>query len=203
MRLLECEAGAERTGLYFTCINSYLSPEEVAYIVNDSDGEGVHLDGGQARRRVAAAALCPNVERWLMIDADRTRRPVRAVRRSDGEVPDRPRRQRDARRGDAVFVGHHRSAEGHPAPAARHAPGEMLPALHGAEVHVRLPGRHALPVARAAVPLGTAGEHLGSDAPWRDVRDHGALRSGAVPRTGRASTRSPTRRSCPRCSRAC
>jgi long-chain acyl-CoA synthetase len=30
IRLLECEGGAERTGLYFTCINSYLSPEEVA-----------------------------------------------------------------------------------------------------------------------------------------------------------------------------
>src|SRR5262245_20749033 len=34
-RLLECERAAERTGLYFTCINSYLAPDEAAYIVND------------------------------------------------------------------------------------------------------------------------------------------------------------------------
>jgi long-chain acyl-CoA synthetase len=34
--MLLTEAGAERTGLYFTPVNSYLSAEEVAYVVNDS-----------------------------------------------------------------------------------------------------------------------------------------------------------------------
>ena len=34
--MLLAEAGAERTGLYFTPVNSYLAPEEVAYVVNDS-----------------------------------------------------------------------------------------------------------------------------------------------------------------------
>jgi len=29
-RLLEWEGAAERTGLYYTCVNSYLSTEEVA-----------------------------------------------------------------------------------------------------------------------------------------------------------------------------
>src|SRR5689334_15730990 len=33
-RMLECEGGAERSGLYYTCINSYLAPDEVAYIIN-------------------------------------------------------------------------------------------------------------------------------------------------------------------------
>ena len=37
LRMLELEGGAERTGLYYTCINSYLAPDEVAYIVSDSD----------------------------------------------------------------------------------------------------------------------------------------------------------------------
>jgi len=36
LRLLEAQGAAERTGLYYTCINSYLSVEEAAYIVNDS-----------------------------------------------------------------------------------------------------------------------------------------------------------------------
>ena len=40
-RMLELEGGAERTGLYYTCINSYLAPDEVAYIVNDSDARVV------------------------------------------------------------------------------------------------------------------------------------------------------------------
>src|SRR5688572_17601827 len=38
-RLLEAEGAAERTGLYYTCINAYLAAEEVAYIVNDSESQ--------------------------------------------------------------------------------------------------------------------------------------------------------------------
>src|SRR5437870_12804461 len=34
-RMLECEGAAERTGRYYTCINSYLAADEAAYIVND------------------------------------------------------------------------------------------------------------------------------------------------------------------------
>ena len=68
--MLECEGAAERTGLYYTCINSYLSAEEVAYIVNDSTARIVVTS--QAKREVAAQlpALCPNVERWLIADTD-------------------------------------------------------------------------------------------------------------------------------------
>ena len=60
-RILEVGGAAERTGIYFTCINSYLSPEEVAYIVNDSDSQV--LISSAAKREVAAALppLCPNV----------------------------------------------------------------------------------------------------------------------------------------------
>src|SRR3984957_13887257 len=35
-RLLEIEGGAERVGLYFTLINTYLAADEVAYIVSNS-----------------------------------------------------------------------------------------------------------------------------------------------------------------------
>ncbi len=37
LRYFETMAAAERAGLYYTCINSYLTPEEVAYIVDDCD----------------------------------------------------------------------------------------------------------------------------------------------------------------------
>ena len=68
--MLEIGGGAERTGLYFTCINSYLSPEEVAYIVNDSDARV--LISSAAKREVAAALppLCPKVRRFLMVNQD-------------------------------------------------------------------------------------------------------------------------------------
>jgi long-chain acyl-CoA synthetase len=68
-RMLECEGGAERTGLYYTCINSYLAVDEAAYIVNDSQAR-VFVTS-EAKREVAAQLpkLCPNVERWLMVDS--------------------------------------------------------------------------------------------------------------------------------------
>ena len=68
-RLLEAEGAAERTGLYFTCINSYLSADEVAYIVNDCQAKVIITT--KAKREVAQQlpGLCPDVQRWLMIDA--------------------------------------------------------------------------------------------------------------------------------------
>lgn len=66
IRMLEIEAGAERTGLYFTLINTYLGPDEVAYIVTNSQSR--LLISSQARRPVAqaAAAKCPALECMLM-----------------------------------------------------------------------------------------------------------------------------------------
>jgi long-chain acyl-CoA synthetase len=67
-RMLEAEGAAERSGLYYTCINSYLSPEEAAYIVNDSESQV--LIASAAKRGVAEALpdLCPKVRRFLMCD---------------------------------------------------------------------------------------------------------------------------------------
>ncbi len=65
-RMLMCEGGAERTGVYYTCVNSYLSAEEVAYIVNDSEARVVMTAGAKSEVASRLPALCPNVERWLM-----------------------------------------------------------------------------------------------------------------------------------------
>ncbi|HYD09828.1 MAG TPA: AMP-binding protein [Acidimicrobiales bacterium] len=70
LRMLEVEGGAERTGLYFTCINSYLSADEVAYIVNDSESKVVVTSAAKREIAMQLPALCPNVERWLMADID-------------------------------------------------------------------------------------------------------------------------------------
>src|SRR5438270_9662852 len=69
-RLLEIEGGAERTGLYFTCINSYLAPAEVAYIVNDCEARLVVSSAALGRVAKELPALCPKVERWLIVDTD-------------------------------------------------------------------------------------------------------------------------------------
>ena len=64
IRYAECCAAGERAGLYFTCINSYLAPDEVAYIVNNSESK--ILITSQAKRAMALAGIgampkCPAV----------------------------------------------------------------------------------------------------------------------------------------------
>ena len=68
-RMLECEGAAERTGLYFTCINHYLAPEEAAYIINDSGARLVVSSAAKWEVAEQLPARCPAVERWLLADA--------------------------------------------------------------------------------------------------------------------------------------
>ncbi|HYO04022.1 MAG TPA: AMP-binding protein [Mycobacterium sp.] len=67
-RYVECCAAGERSGLYFTCINSFLTPDEIAYIVNNSEAR--LLIFSEEKRAVATEALkqCPNVEVALIVD---------------------------------------------------------------------------------------------------------------------------------------
>jgi acyl-CoA synthetase (AMP-forming)/AMP-acid ligase II len=65
--VLITEAGAERTGVYYTPVNSYLSAEEVAYVVNNSGARVVFTSVGKSEVAVQLPALCPNVERWVMV----------------------------------------------------------------------------------------------------------------------------------------
>src|SRR5262249_10557271 len=68
--MLLAEAGAERTGLYFTPVNSYLAAEEVAYVVNDSQSRVVITSRAKAAVAAQLPALCPHVERWVMVGAE-------------------------------------------------------------------------------------------------------------------------------------
>ena len=68
-RYLELQGAAERTGLYYTLVNSYLSAEEVAYIVNDCQARVFITSAAKRDVAVAAAADCPRVERFLMVGA--------------------------------------------------------------------------------------------------------------------------------------
>ncbi|MCW5639231.1 MAG: AMP-binding protein [Rubrivivax sp.] len=67
-RYLEACSAGYRAGLYFTCINSFLTPEELAYIVNNSESR--LLITSRAKLAVAAEALksCPKVALCLVVD---------------------------------------------------------------------------------------------------------------------------------------
>jgi long-chain acyl-CoA synthetase len=69
-RMLELEGGAERVGLYYTLINSYLAPDEVAYIVTNSQSRLLFSSAAKREVAQAAAAKCPQLERKLMTGTD-------------------------------------------------------------------------------------------------------------------------------------
>jgi acyl-CoA synthetase (AMP-forming)/AMP-acid ligase II len=69
-RMLEIEGAAERTGVYFTLVNAYLAPDEVAYIVNNSRSRVFFSTVAKRDVAEAAAELCPEVERLLMVGLD-------------------------------------------------------------------------------------------------------------------------------------
>lgn len=68
-RFIESCVAGERTGLYYTCINSFLTAQEVAYIVNNSESQV--LVTSVSRLAVAQEALreCPRVKMCLVVDA--------------------------------------------------------------------------------------------------------------------------------------
>jgi len=86
-RMLEAEGGAERSGLYYTCINSYLAPDEVAYIVNDSESRIVITSAAKREVAMQLPELCPNVERWLMADIDAPDGPFEPLAAAMAEHP--------------------------------------------------------------------------------------------------------------------
>jgi long-chain acyl-CoA synthetase len=67
-RYLECCGAGERSGLYFTCVNSYLMAGELAYIV--TNGESRVLITSMAKLDIAREALpqCPKVELCIVVD---------------------------------------------------------------------------------------------------------------------------------------
>jgi long-chain acyl-CoA synthetase len=67
-RYLEACGAGERSGLYFTCVNSYLTPGELAYIVNNSCSR--ILITSVAKLDIAREALkqCPKVELCIVAD---------------------------------------------------------------------------------------------------------------------------------------
>ena len=117
-RYVECCAAGERSGHYYTCVNSFLTVEELAYILNNSQSKV--LITSQAKREVALGALplCPKVELCLVVDGPGDGDKVAQSRAGDGRPAVDADRRRVARHADALFVGHDRPAQGHPAAAA-------------------------------------------------------------------------------------
>jgi long-chain acyl-CoA synthetase len=89
-RFIECDVAGERSGLYYTNVNSFLTARELAYIVNNSHSKA--LITSEARREVALEALreCPNVELCLTVDGPGDGARVRNLDEATAEFPSTP-----------------------------------------------------------------------------------------------------------------
>jgi len=67
-RYIECCSAGERSGLYYTCINSYLMPDEVAYILENSESKILITSMAKRDAALRAMAQCPRIEWCLVVD---------------------------------------------------------------------------------------------------------------------------------------
>ena len=89
-RYLEaCDAG-ERSGLYYTCVNSYLTPGELAYILTNSQSR--ILITSMAKLDIARQALkeCPHVELCIVADGEDESDRIIGLRKSTAGLPNTP-----------------------------------------------------------------------------------------------------------------
>ena len=112
-RMLEIEGGAERVGVYFTLVNAYLAPDEVAYIVNNSRIASCFSppwpNARWPKRRPGPARRWSGFSWWAS-----TRPPTRGSRTRMRWRLYRPTMcLTSARGGHAVLLGDHRAAERH------------------------------------------------------------------------------------------
>jgi long-chain acyl-CoA synthetase len=89
-RYIECCTAGERAGLYYTCVNSFLTFEELAYILANSQSKV--LITSEAKRSVALAALplCPKIELCLIVDGAGDGKKVLNLAEATAGLPSTP-----------------------------------------------------------------------------------------------------------------
>ncbi|MDR3467236.1 MAG: AMP-binding protein [Xanthobacteraceae bacterium] len=89
-RYLEACGAGERSGLYYTCVNSYLTPGELAYIVNNSESRV--LITSRAKLDVAREAIkdCPRLELCVVADGPGESERIVGLAAATAALPDTP-----------------------------------------------------------------------------------------------------------------
>ena len=190
-RYLEACGAGERAGLYFTCVNSYLTGGELAYIVDNSESR--ILITSVAKLDVAREALkqCRKVELCIVVDGAGESERIVGLQDATSGLPKTP--IADECIGTAMLYSS--GTTGRPKGILRPLP-EQPPAAAAAALRLpakalAVPRRHDLSVAGAALSFRAAGRGQSHDPDGRHRHHHGELRSGALSRTGREMGRNP------------
>src|SRR3954470_16111287 len=89
-RYVEACGAGERAGLYYTCVNSYLTPSELAYILTNSESRIVITS--KAKLDVAREAIkeCPRVQLCIVADGDGESERIVGLQQATSGLPDTP-----------------------------------------------------------------------------------------------------------------
>ncbi len=102
---------AQRAGLYYTAISRYLTEDEIAYIIKDC-GAKVFITTPQCADKVKGLIKGePGEPLFYMMDEPAARLPL--LRQGSRRAADHAGGRRGRRLRHAVFLRHHRPAQGH------------------------------------------------------------------------------------------
>ena len=89
-RYLEACGAGERSGLYFTCVNSYLTPSELAYILDNSQSRVLITSVAKLATAREALKACPNVELCIVADGETESERIVGLRDATHGLPKTP-----------------------------------------------------------------------------------------------------------------
>ena len=89
-RYLEACGAGERSGLYYTCVNSYLTPGELAYILTNSESR--ILITSKAKLDVAREAIreCPKIQLCIVVDGEGESDCIVSLQQATSGLPKTP-----------------------------------------------------------------------------------------------------------------
>jgi long-chain acyl-CoA synthetase len=85
--MIAWEAAAERAGLYYTLVNTHLSGNEVAHIIDDCRAEVVVVSRALLALAAEAMPACPAVTRWFITGTEAVDEPFEAYEPTLADYP--------------------------------------------------------------------------------------------------------------------